>query len=56
MMGGENLRTVQTLLEHKDLRMTVRYSHLSPERLREAARNLDKILVAVKEENQAIVR
>jgi site-specific recombinase XerD len=34
-MGGVNLRTVQTLLGHKDLRMTMRYSHLSlntPER------------------------
>jgi integrase len=32
-MGGENLRTVQTLLGHKDLRMTTRYSHLSPRTL-----------------------
>jgi integrase len=41
-MGGVNLRTVQTLLGHKDLRMTMRYSHLSPEHLREAVQNLDK--------------
>ena len=55
-MGGENLRPVQTLLGHKEVRMTVRYSHLSPEHLREAARNLDKILVAVKEEGEGIAK
>ena len=43
-MGGENLRTVQTLLGHKDLRMTMRYSHLSPEHLREAVSRLDRSL------------
>lgn len=43
-MGGENLRTVQTLLGHKELRMTMRYSHLSPEHLREAVSKLDKSL------------
>jgi hypothetical protein len=32
-MVGVNLRTVQTLLGHKDLRMTMRYSQLSPEHL-----------------------
>ncbi len=41
-MGGVSLRTVQTLLGYKDLRMTMRYSHLSPEHLREAVQNLDK--------------
>ncbi len=40
-MGGVNLRTVQTLLGHKDLRMTMRYSHLSTEHLREAVSTLD---------------
>ena len=39
-MGGVNLRTVQTLLGHKDLRMTMRYSHLSPEHLKEASMSL----------------
>jgi site-specific recombinase XerD len=43
-MGGVNLRTVQTLLGHKDLRMTMRYSHLSPEHLREAVATLEKSL------------
>jgi integrase len=43
-IGGVNLRTVQTLLGHKDLGMTMRYSHLSPEHLREAVQNLEKSL------------
>jgi len=46
-MDGENLRTVQTLLGHKDLRMTMRYSHLSPENLREAVLKLDKSLNSI---------
>lgn len=41
-MGGGDIRTVQTLLGHKDLRMTMRYSHLSPEHLRDAVLILDK--------------
>lgn len=44
VMGGTSLRAVQTLLGHKDLRMTMRYSHLSPEHLREAVTTLDKTL------------
>lgn len=43
-MGGGNIRTVQTLLGHKDLRMTMRYSHLSPEHLRDAVTTLEKSL------------
>lgn len=42
-MGGVNLRAVQTLLGHKDLRMTVRYSHLSPEHLAGAVKALDGV-------------
>jgi len=41
---GGNLRTVQTLLGHKDLRMTMRYSHLSPEYLKEAVTTLERTL------------
>jgi site-specific recombinase XerD len=55
-MGGVNLRTVQTLLGHKDLRMTMRYSHLSPEHLMEAVLNLDKILIPTKEEKQEVAK
>ncbi len=43
-MAGANMRTVQTLLGHKDLRMTMRYGHLSPEHLREAVNTLGKSL------------
>jgi len=41
-MEGGNIRTVQTLLGYKDLRMTMRYSHFSPEHLKEAVSILDK--------------
>lgn len=40
-MAGENLRTIQTLLGHKDLRMTMRYSHLSDQTLKEAVYKLE---------------
>jgi integrase len=35
-MEGFNLRTIQQLLGHKDLRMTMRYAHLSAEHLQQA--------------------
>ena len=41
-MSGWNLRTIQTLLGQKDLRMTQRYSHLSQEHLADAVKSLDK--------------
>jgi integrase len=44
VMGGINLRTIQTLLGHRDLRMTMKYSHLSPEYLQEAVLTLEKSL------------
>lgn len=44
IMSGANIRTVQTLLGHRDLRMTMRYSHLSPEHLQDAVNKLDRTL------------
>jgi hypothetical protein len=40
-MKGRPLREVQELLGHKTLAMTMRYSHLAPERLRDAVASLD---------------
>ena len=39
--GGQNQRTVQELLGHKDPKMTMRYSHLSPEHLTSAVESLE---------------
>lgn len=41
VMQGVNIRTVQQLLGHKDIKMTMRYSHLSPEYVHEAIERLD---------------
>jgi integrase len=43
-MGGFNLRTIQQLLGHRDLRMTSRYAHLSADHLQQAVKSLDAIL------------
>jgi len=40
-MKGVDLRTVQELLGHKTLAMTLRYSHLSPAHQLEAAQRLN---------------
>lgn len=42
VMGGVDIRTVQELLGHKDIRMTMRYSHLAPDHMRKAVCILDK--------------
>jgi len=36
-MGGADIRSVQTLLGHKDISMTMRHAHLSPAHLRDAS-------------------
>ncbi len=41
VMNGFNLKTVQYLLGHKDIRMTLRYAHLSGEHLHTAVGTLD---------------
>lgn len=41
VMNGVDIRTVQTLLGHKDITMTMRYSHLSNAHLREAVQKLE---------------
>ena len=43
-MGGFNLRAIQQLLGHKDLRMTARYAHLSADHLQQAVNSLDALL------------
>jgi hypothetical protein len=45
-MQGADIHTVAKLLGHKDLRMAMRYQHLSPEYLAEAMTTLHKIFPA----------
>lgn len=51
MMRGRSLKEVQELLGHKTFAMTLRYAHLSPERLREAVASLDRLVEAPAQQN-----
>jgi integrase len=42
VMAGVDLRTVQVLMGHKDIKQTMRYAHLSPNHLTGAVENLDQ--------------
>jgi integrase len=44
IMSGADIRTVQQLLGHKDIKMTMRYSHLSPSHLADAVHKVGTIL------------
>jgi len=42
VMAGIDLRTVQVLMGHKTINMTIRYAHLAPEHLKKAIEVLDR--------------
>lgn len=48
---GGDLQVTQEALRHKDFRMTLRYSHLAPGRLRKAVLTLDKTFAALRPKN-----
>jgi integrase len=43
IMQGVDIRTVQQIMGHKTIKMTMRYSHLSPEYVEEAMMRLDNV-------------
>lgn len=48
VMAGENIRSVQELMGHKSINMTMRYAHLAPRHLSEAVEKLAAYHVATK--------
>lgn len=56
VMAGVDLRTVQELLRHKTLTMTLRYSHLSPAHKVKAVDILDGTLTGGQSTNQATIQ
>ena len=51
VMAGVDLTSVKELLGHKDIKMTLRYSHLAPGHKRKAVQVLDKIMDKNEDEN-----
>ena len=49
VMDGATPMEVKELLGHRDLKMTLRYAHLAPGRLRDAVSRLDKVFGAMAE-------
>jgi Phage integrase family len=43
VMKGRSLKEVQEILGHREFSMTLRYAHLSPDRLRDAVASLEHI-------------
>ena len=41
-MGGRSLKEVQEIRGHREFTMTLRYAHLSPDRLRDAVASLER--------------
>ena len=50
IMRGRSLKEVQELLGHQTFAMTLRYAHLSPDRLRDAVASLDRPAAPAREE------
>ena len=44
VMNGVDLTTVKELMGHKDIKMTLRYSHLAPEHTKSAVNKIGKIV------------
>jgi len=53
VMQGVDLKTVQQVMGHKDIKMTMRYSHLSPEHVQEAMERLDKLWTLYGHQNKS---
>jgi len=43
MMNGCDVKTLQELMGHKEIKITMRYSHLSRDHVRESVKLLDTI-------------